>query len=272
MQSTITMAFRAVVLLACLIIFPLLAIFGKELPEVARKFIVSLVEKSQSVSAPLAPATTSSGTSAPDFGPNMFRPAPASAAPEAATSAADPNEIQPLAALGQAAPPADLLPPGARSAPAGDPAGSSPFPARGEFPGQPGEAPSGNFPASHTASGPPSNLGQPANYEEPAPGTAGQSAPLTANIPANPAADQQIGGDHRFRDAQARLRQLGASYYLLETWGESAETYRFFCKVTPNGDRERMWAFYHTDPDPVVAMNNVIQQIETWYSQNSIGR
>ncbi len=69
-----------------------------------------------------------------------------------------------------------------------------------------------------------------------------------------------------FGVSETRLRQLGASYYQLESWKNEAETYRFFCKI-PIAGQEQFQAFYATSNDPVRAMNIVIQQIEAWQAQ-----
>jgi hypothetical protein len=69
-----------------------------------------------------------------------------------------------------------------------------------------------------------------------------------------------------FQTAEMRLRELGATYYLLETLGPTADEYRFVCKV-PSGVRaDEMLAFFSVDRDPLGAMNNVVRQVETWRS------
>jgi len=35
---------------------------------------------------------------------------------------------------------------------------------------------------------------------------------------------------------QDRLRQLGATYYLLETWGNQRQFYRFYCQMAVGGN------------------------------------
>jgi hypothetical protein len=67
-----------------------------------------------------------------------------------------------------------------------------------------------------------------------------------------------------FRDAELRLRQLGATYYLLETVDADAGLYRFFCKVALGSKPDETLAFFATDRDPLAAMHQVVRQIEGW--------
>jgi hypothetical protein len=67
-----------------------------------------------------------------------------------------------------------------------------------------------------------------------------------------------------FREAEQRLRQLGATYYLLETLEPQVSQYRFFCKVALGPKEDETLAFFATDPDPLAAMQQVVRQIEGW--------
>jgi hypothetical protein len=67
-----------------------------------------------------------------------------------------------------------------------------------------------------------------------------------------------------FREAELRLRQLGATYYRLETLEPQASHYRFFCKVALGPNEEESLAFFATDRDPLSAIEQVIRQIEGW--------
>ncbi len=64
-----------------------------------------------------------------------------------------------------------------------------------------------------------------------------------------------------------RLEQLGATYYLLETWGRGSALYRFHCKMAigenPNFTRQ----FEATDSDPMVAMRRVLDEVESWHDK-----
>jgi hypothetical protein len=69
-----------------------------------------------------------------------------------------------------------------------------------------------------------------------------------------------------FRTAETRLRDLGATYYLLETLGPAGDQYRFVCKVASAGQPEQTLAFFAIDRDPLAAMNHVVRQVESWRS------
>jgi hypothetical protein len=70
-----------------------------------------------------------------------------------------------------------------------------------------------------------------------------------------------------FTATQNRLRQLGATYYLLESlqsWGGQPQQYRFFCKVAAGGNPNYTHCFEDTETEPLRAMSRVLQQVETW--------
>ncbi len=60
---------------------------------------------------------------------------------------------------------------------------------------------------------------------------------------------------------QQRLRQLGAVYYMLESWGQEGN-YRFVCRIAIDGNPEYTRYFEATGRDGLTAMNNVLQQVE----------
>jgi hypothetical protein len=67
-----------------------------------------------------------------------------------------------------------------------------------------------------------------------------------------------------FRDAELRIRQLGATYYRLETLEPDAGQYRFFCKVPLGPKADETLAFFATNRDPLAAIEQVVRQIEGW--------
>ena len=69
-----------------------------------------------------------------------------------------------------------------------------------------------------------------------------------------------------FREAEGKLRRMGATYYLLESLTPAGDSYRFFCKVAGT-QPEAVVAFVATDSDPLRAMNTVVRQIENWRGQ-----
>lgn len=70
--------------------------------------------------------------------------------------------------------------------------------------------------------------------------------------------------NNQFRSAEMRLRELGASYYSLETGGPYGDNYRFYCKVRLQGNANEVLAFNALEDDPLKAMNNVVRQVELW--------
>jgi hypothetical protein len=67
-----------------------------------------------------------------------------------------------------------------------------------------------------------------------------------------------------FGEIQDRLRKLGATYYLLESWGNQQQFYRFSCKVAVGGNADYTHYFEAVGANPHQAMIQVLQQIEAW--------
>ncbi len=69
-------------------------------------------------------------------------------------------------------------------------------------------------------------------------------------------------GTDPFRGIQERLKSLGATYYLLESWGTQRQTYRFYCKTAIGGSSDYTRCFEATHADPVQAMLQVLHKVE----------
>ena len=67
----------------------------------------------------------------------------------------------------------------------------------------------------------------------------------------------------RFASIQQRLRQLGATYYRLETWGDRGEEFRFQCRIGSGQDARSVRHFEAMDLDAVRAMVRVLGQVES---------
>lgn len=82
------------------------------------------------------------------------------------------------------------------------------------------------------------------------------------DMPAPTTAQQvdQVG----YQDVQGRLQSLGATYYLLESWGNRQELYRFQCRVAVGKNTDYTHYFEATDADPLQAMLQVLRQVESW--------
>jgi len=71
----------------------------------------------------------------------------------------------------------------------------------------------------------------------------------------------------QFNDIQDRLRELGATRYLLEYWGSRQQLYRFYCKMAVAGNSNYTRYFEDTDSDPLRAMAEVLRQVEAWRAE-----
>lgn len=84
--------------------------------------------------------------------------------------------------------------------------------------------------------------------------------------PANSGTDASALSADPFQAIPKRLRELGATYYLLESWGSDQQTYRFFCKMAVGGSADYTRHFEACHSDPHQAMHQVLQQVELWRS------
>lgn len=78
--------------------------------------------------------------------------------------------------------------------------------------------------------------------------------------PASPAVQQP----ERFTWIEKRLREYGATYYLLETWGNEGELYRFHCKMALGNNPNFTRHFEATDSEALKSMSRVLEQVELW--------
>ena len=75
---------------------------------------------------------------------------------------------------------------------------------------------------------------------------------------------QLDGSADPFLAIQSRLQQLGAVYYLLETWGSDPACYRFYARMAVAGNRNVTRHFEAVDRVPLRAMQRVLEQVERW--------
>jgi hypothetical protein len=211
MQSSAAVAGRALIMLACVVGIPALALSGASWSEMLKKLqdfrlpaILDLASASSSVSSSPSP------DEAPRFTPSNPMGASATVGGPAQLAQADvPSPLDPM--LAPAAP-----------------------------------APSAVVPAGYLA---PAEL---ALIQPPA--ASGDEENATAA--SAPASDP-------FHHVQDRLRQLGATYYLLESWGNEQQVYRFYCKMAVGGSADYTRCFEATNSDPLQAMLQVLRQVET---------
>jgi hypothetical protein len=67
-----------------------------------------------------------------------------------------------------------------------------------------------------------------------------------------------------FMTMQDRLRGLGATYYLLETWGNQRQFFRFYCQMSVGGNSSYTRYFEAINANPLEAMADVLRQVNDW--------
>lgn len=76
----------------------------------------------------------------------------------------------------------------------------------------------------------------------------------------------KVQANEEFTRIQQRLRGLGATHYVLETWGPTGEAYRFQCRMAAGHDAHYSRHFEATDVEPLRAMQTVLDDVESWKS------
>jgi hypothetical protein len=249
MESSTVLAFRIFVMLSCLIIVPLAAIFGSAFPDVVKTVLVDRIV-AWSTGKPLE----SLSTAAPSGFGSVTPAQPSSAhpgsgeAPRWGQSTAQTGESQPSPSSG-------IVPASAVHPAGGNSAGSyaTPADARGAMPSPFGADRGGD--ASRAAAFENRAGGPPSTYPSAA------QAPRDAR--ADPGAPPAVQTD-RFTSLERKLREYGATYYLLETWGNDGELYRFHCKMAIGNNPNYTRHFEATDRDALKAMAQVLEKVEGW--------
>jgi len=255
MQSSTAVMFRALVMLACLVAIPLAAVVGNSLPEMV-KGLVDGQWRGHSAAAcgslaeaprfqPGAPADAPSGGSGQPPGREWRQPHLQDPQPNPSWQVSPPN--LPVVQAGYETP--------AREAsglvvPASPTGGGS----RGEL-GGPRPAALRVVPTDREQS-----AIEPDRRQSPIPG---------GHQPADPSgsAGRVPPANEQFTAIQDRLRQLGATYYLLESWGNRDQLYRFYCKMAVGGNPNYTHYFEATDSDPLRAMARVLREVEAWLAR-----
>lgn len=343
MQSSTVLAFRAFVVLTCLVLVPLAALFGTPLADWVVQALGAHTHAPPAAGTGSLPLVSDAIENAPPFQGNTVLGATPSDDAQTATNAlltapspntaSAPSAVQSPNSAGHAppfvAPPAassNAHFPGSFEAHAAGQSASSnqaPYALGSAWPAQPGfasqpfaaaEMPAAyQFPSGTTAAppattavspfghaqaqlpqaaalgaAPPHDLVAqqvvPAGFNAPTYPTTGfpeaapldhaspggaqssvsASAPSVAVAPgiAPPASGQ--GANERFAQVQERLRALGATYYLLETWGHDGTLFRFHCKMAVAEDPNYTRQFEATDTDALRAMEWVLDQVVRW--------
>ena len=90
------------------------------------------------------------------------------------------------------------------------------------------------------------------------------SSDRTPEVTGVPASPGDVAGLGRFTRIERRLRQLGATYYLLESWGTENQLFRFHCRMAIADRPHQNRYFEATDKDPLEAMERVLQEVQRW--------
>ncbi len=239
-------------MLACLAVVPVVALYGKQIQEFARVVwdtYQTRIHTQASNSADAAGGNAPPWTAPSTTGQTADHTSPAGGWPTS-TATGEPQHLS--------AP---------WSQPSALPAGTT-----NERPAQAGTAPNEVQQASFTGS--PSANGSGDAARSAAANLPAAYTQSTGDSPSAVAAQNSAEGTNctvEFRRIEQRLRELGATYYLLDTWGRNGDRYRFLCRMalTGNTDLGADRIFFATDSDPLRAMQNVLQQVEQWRSGRS---
>jgi hypothetical protein len=267
MQSSTAIAIRALVMLIVLISVPLFAIFGKNMPEV----IKGLMEGRGLVLGPANGQNAASNLQAQAQSNPFMQPAPYRASPDSgrgADPAANASSVDlrsPRAITGPAAAQPASFQAASEAAPMGQDAVAS---LESKQPPLPGNA----NPVKNRIDSDQSRFGNAidTSISQPERQPAAPSAAHPNELAAAPGALPAVGssvGEEKFRRAEMRLRELGATQYVLEAWGHDNSRYLFVCRMAVGGNPNVNQVFQATKTDPWDAMQDVLAQVEQWRSQ-----
>ena len=68
----------------------------------------------------------------------------------------------------------------------------------------------------------------------------------------------------QFSAIQQRLRAMGATHYVLETWGPEGALYRFQCRMSAGHHPGYTRQFEAIDDDALRVMQTVLEEIDAW--------
>lgn len=246
------LAFRIFVMLSCLIIVPMAAIFGSAFPDVVKSVLVDRIvawgsgkpfDPNKTTTEPggfSAVTASASGNPPSQGGGNNWE------APRWGAQSATPGGWQP----GPAGPATGgVVPAAATDLVRANPPAQSPERATTE-------APFRNPPADNAA-------GNKQPYAYPA-NPAAAPGPDPAGAAGNRTAPRPLEAPDRFTAMERKLREYGATYYLLETWGNDGELYRFHCRMAISNNPNYTRQFESTDRDALKAMAQVLERVEAW--------
>jgi hypothetical protein len=238
-QSSSVVAFRALIILICLVLVPVAAFCGSSYPAVVKAIQSGRWPALADFHNPSTPG--SQGTEAPRYQPNP---------------SADPNRTVcgPFGCETSRSPVVPIT----YNAPIGTPVLS-------------GSGRSTSFPPKKDADGAIQKLFR-VPGEENSLSTQQLGVPARFDVPvSHPSTSVSLPPGDQLNYVLDRLRQLGATYYLLETCGNEKREFRFYCKMAVGGNRGVTQPFWCIDSEPLKAMTAVLQQVQDWQSGGGKG-
>lgn len=245
MESRTVLAFRIFVMLSCLIIVPMAAIFGSAFPDVVKGLLVDRIVYWATGKAP------EPNREANQDGLGTVKPAAQQGTYPGVRRQTDaPRWDNPSEATSW-----QMEPSGSQS--------SAVLPAAASGPGPP----AGNSQAVYVEAAPPSNHAAVGSVYSSGP--AGAAAPVQGAVSSASAGDRPPAEGSRaqpdpFTAMERKLREYGATYYLLETWGNDSQSFRFHCKMAIGNNPNYTRHFEATDHDALRAMQRVLERVEAW--------
>jgi hypothetical protein len=249
-QSSTVAGFRALVMLVCLILIPVAAFCGGSFPAVVKAIQSGRWPTLADFRGPLGPPP-SPMTEAPRFVPMSAPGSP---------QATDPKT------LGFSGPVPGCFPDSHVEA-TRSPVVAVNYNAPITSPLPEGTGPSTNAPQNKDLGG----------------GPTGGLSPLPAGagglLPVDPSATTEHSGTAVYQGGTVssssnnqlnyvlnRLHKLGATYFVLDTYGDEIREFRFYCKMSIGGNPRVTRPFWCSDSDPLKAMSQVLKQVEDWRS------
>ncbi len=239
-QSSSVAVFRALVMVICLILIPVAAFCGGSFPAVVKAIQMGHCPTLADFRGPSAPPA-SQPQEAPRFMPPQVvgptaaasgLPFPAAGQGEnARSSVMAANYIAPINTPQQDGSSLSTTFPQSKDS------GISPN-ARGLFPVQSG-----------AGSLLPVESGRTSHFDDPA---------------CPPASGGGLSSNDQLKHVLERLRQLGATYFVLEPCGDEKREFRFFCQMSIGGNPRVTKSFWNFNGDPLKAITGVLTQVEDW--------
>ena len=272
MQSSAMVALRTMIMITCLVAVPLAAVVGTALPKVVKSAIdgrdssffsrdgVTSDEPRPPVAHSVLAADDSIATAVPTPSGHDLAAASEPRQPTAHITGVRPIDDEPAEAVVQTAPLWNRSPRTASS-----PRNRDTTAHFAPSPRLHGRAAAARRRAEPRADGLQKTVYSPPDEDDsavPSPGTDGDDDRM---VPI-----ERPAGQNSFAESERRLRDLGAIYYRLETWGADAEFYRCSCSVALSPRSRATRHFEAIDAAPSQAIDAVIKQVDAWRANKAV--